>query len=98
LAKGCRIHLMPPPFEHTKLMVVDGIWSLIGSTNLDPRSLRLNFEYNLECCCPELAVQLERIVADKMQGTRELTLEELAGQNFFVRMRNGLTRLLTPYL
>ncbi|MDP3225689.1 MAG: phospholipase D-like domain-containing protein, partial [Rubrivivax sp.] len=49
LASGCRIHLSPPPFDHTKLLLVDDHWSLIGSTNWDARSLRLNFEYNLAC-------------------------------------------------
>ena len=43
IAKGCRIHYSAPPFDHTKLMVIDSVWSLIGSTNWDPRSLRLNF-------------------------------------------------------
>ena len=38
-------------------MVVDGIWSLIGSANWDPRSLRLNFEYNIECYDAEFGRQ-----------------------------------------
>jgi len=33
----------PPPFDHTKLLLVDGAWALLGSTNWDARSLRLNF-------------------------------------------------------
>ncbi len=36
---GCRVFLTSPPFDHAKLMVVDGVWSLIGSANWDPRSL-----------------------------------------------------------
>ncbi len=49
---GCRVWLTPPPFDHTKLMLVDGMWSLIGSGNWDPRSLRLNFEFNVETVRP----------------------------------------------
>ena len=49
LERGCRVWLTPPPFDHTKLMVVDGAWVLLGSSNWDPRSLRLNFEFDLEC-------------------------------------------------
>src|SRR5262249_26225569 len=45
----CRVWVSPPPFDHTKLMVVDRAWSLIGSANWDARSLRLNFELDLEC-------------------------------------------------
>lgn len=38
IEKGCRIYLARPPFDHSKLFVVDGAWSLIGSTNWDARS------------------------------------------------------------
>ena len=44
LGHGVRVWLTPPPFEHTKLMVVDEEWVLFGSANWDARSLRLNFE------------------------------------------------------
>jgi len=38
----------PPPFDHSKLMVVDGHWVLLGSANWDARALRLNFELNVD--------------------------------------------------
>ena len=44
LEHGCRIWLTPPPFDHSKLMLVDGAWVLLGSANWDARTLRLNFE------------------------------------------------------
>src|SRR5262249_52682048 len=49
LQRGCRVWLTPPPFDHTKLTVVDGTWVLLGSSNWDPRSLRLNFEFAPGC-------------------------------------------------
>ena len=48
LEAGCRVWLMPPPFDHSKLMMIDDAWSLIGSANWDTRSFRLNFELNVE--------------------------------------------------
>ena len=63
LERGCRVWLTPPPFDHTKLMVVDGAWVLLGSSNWDPRSLRLNFEFDLECYDRELAESLQRVAA-----------------------------------
>src|SRR5207237_1429250 len=44
LAAGCRVWNYPAPFNHSKLMSVDGVWALIGSANWDVRSFRLNFE------------------------------------------------------
>ena len=98
LEKGCRIFLTPPPFDHTKLLLVDGVWSLIGSTNWDPRSLRLNFEFNVECYDDALATQLQDLIDVKAQNAREVTLDEVDGRRFLIRLRDGLARLLTPYL
>lgn len=98
LQKGCRIYRSPEPFDHTKLMVVDRVWSLIGSTNWDARSLRLNFEYNIECYDEELAGRLDKVVEDKMAAAREVTLEELKERSTMVRLRDGLAQFLSPYL
>jgi cardiolipin synthase A/B len=98
LAWGCRVHLTRPPFDHTKLMVVDGAWSLIGSCNLDPRSLRLNFEYNVECYSTALAATLGRILDDKIAAGRVLTLDELERLPLWRRLRNGAVWLAQPYL
>jgi len=98
LEKGCRVFLTPPPFDHTKLMIVDGVWSLIGSSNWDPRSLRLNFEFNLECYDDNLAQGLETLISHKAKIAREFTLQDLDRRSFPVRLRDGLARLATPYL
>jgi cardiolipin synthase A/B len=95
---GCRIHLAPPPFDHSKLFVVDGLWSLIGSTNWDARSLRLNFEYNLECYDRGLAAAIDAIVDAKIAVSRPLRLDDLQRLPFAQRLRNGLARLASPYL
>jgi cardiolipin synthase len=98
LERGCRIWLTPPPFDHSKLLLVDGQWVLLGSANWDPRSLRLNFEFNLECLDPALGRQLEDWVKERKRESRPLTLEESLGRSLPVRLRNGAARLLTPYL
>jgi cardiolipin synthase A/B len=97
LGHGCRIHLTGPHFDHTKLMVVDGFWSLIGSTNWDARSLRLNFEYNLECYDEPLARRLDALIAEKIAGAHRVTPEEL-DRPLPIRLRNGIARLFSPYL
>ncbi|MHC1766063.1 MAG: cardiolipin synthase [Verrucomicrobiia bacterium] len=96
--KGCRVWLTPPPFDHSKLMLVDNCWSLLGSANWDPRSLRLNFEFNVECYDPALADSLEDIVRKKLASAGLVTLEELDGRPLPIKLRDGLCRLFTPLL
>ena len=95
---GCRVYLSPPPFDHTKLMVVDGEWSLVGSANWDPRSLRLNFEYGLECYSTELAARLEQVFESKLVGARVLTAADIERRSLAVRLRDGIVWLAQPYL
>ncbi|MCG6894958.1 MAG: cardiolipin synthase [Desulfobacteraceae bacterium] len=98
LGRGVRIFLTPPPFDHTKLFVVDGAWSLIGSTNWDARSLRLNFEFNVECYDEALGEEMERLLDRKVRQGKEITLADVEGRRFPVQLRDGLARLLMPYL
>jgi cardiolipin synthase A/B len=95
---GCRIFLSPPPFDHSKLMTIDGGWSLIGSANLDPRSLQLNFEFNVECYDPELAGHLEALYRERRASAREVTLDEVTRRPVSVKLRNGVARLASPFL
>ncbi len=99
LERGCRVWLTPPPFDHTKLMVVDEAWVLFGSSNWDPRSLRLNFEFDLECYDPGLGESLQRWVRDeRLRDARSVTLAKVDGRSLPVKLRDGLARLLSPYL
>jgi cardiolipin synthase len=98
LERGCRVWLSPPPFDHSKLMVVDGTWALVGSANWDPRSLRLNFEFSLESYDRALAGVLEGMARDRIRRARRVTLEEVDGRGLAVKLRDGLARLLSPYL
>jgi len=98
LQHGCRIWLTPPPFDHSKLMLVDGCWVLLGSANWDARSLRLNFEFNLECYDTELTQRLDQWIETKRKGAHLVTMEEVDGRPLPARLRDGIARLLTPYL
>jgi cardiolipin synthase len=98
LEHGCRIWLTPPPFDHTKLLLVDGVWTLLGSANWDPRSLRLNFEFDVECYDRELAASLENFVKSKLQKARPVTLADVNRRSLAVRLRDGIALLFTPYL
>lgn len=98
IQKGCRIHMTPPPFDHSKLFVVDGLWSLIGSSNWDARSMRLNFEYNIECYNRQLAKDLGTTIDQKIALAHAMTLEELESKPTLLKLRDNAARLLSPYL
>jgi cardiolipin synthase len=98
LREGCRLWLSPPPFDHSKLMLVDGAWVLLGSANWDARSLRLNFEFNVECYDAALARRMEEVFESKRQPARQVTLDEIDSRPLPVRLRDGIARLATPYL
>lgn len=91
---GCRIWLMPAPFDHSKLMTIDDSWSFIGSANWDTRSFRLNFELNVELHDGAFARQ----IVEASTPTRRLTLADIDGDPLPIRLRNSAARLLQPYL
>jgi cardiolipin synthase A/B len=96
LAAGCQIWQNPPPFEHSKLMTVDGIWAFIGSANWDMRSFRLNFELNMEIYDSSLVEQLNALMATKQR--LPLTATELDARPFPIRLFDNAARLMLPYL
>ena len=98
LRQGCRIFMSQPPFDHTKIMVVDHSWVLLGSANWDSRSLALNFEFNMEFYDFQLAEKVETIIQEKKSTARELPLEEVLSRNLFMKLRNRFFRLFSPYL
>lgn len=98
LHRGCRIYETPSPFDHTKLMIVDSLWVMFGSANWDPRSLRLNFEFNVACYDRGLAQQMEQFFAQKREQATPIDAEEERKRPLAQRIRNGFARLLSPYL
>lgn len=98
LRGGCRVLLTRAPFDHSKLMLVDGLWVLLGSANWDPRSLRLNFEYVVECYSAAFASRVGAIIAARREAAHELTRAELDARPLWRKLRDGAAWLLQPYL
>ena len=95
---GCRIYYQPPPFVHSKLLLVDDQYALAGSANLDPRSLRLNFEFNLEIFDRTLISDLTEHFDAVSTAAREITQEELDSLPLAIRLRDSFAKLFSPYL
>ena len=98
LREGCRVHLSSGPFDHSKLMVIDRQWCFIGSSNLDSRSLRLNFEIDLEVFDRDLAEQIETGIDERLATAQEVTLAGLKARSLPNRMIDRLFWLGSPYL
>jgi cardiolipin synthase A/B len=98
LERGCRVWLSPGAFDHSKLMVVDGAWTLLGSANWDARSLRLNFELNVECYSVEFGARMEGLVQTRINTARPVTMADLHARPLPVKLRDGVARLFAPFL
>ncbi len=98
LNSGCKIYHSPPPFDHSKILVVDSFWLLFGSTNWDSRSLRLNFEFNVECYDRRLAKELIAHTNRLKEMAEPITIEKVQSRGLFHRLLFGLAWLFSPYL
>jgi cardiolipin synthase len=96
LVAGCRIWENPPPFEHSKLMTIDGAWGLVGSANWDMRSFRLNFELNIETYDANFAQQIDALIAAKQR--MPVTEASLDARTFLSELIGNGARLMLPYL
>lgn len=95
---GCKVWSDAGPFNHTKMMIVDSSWSLLGSSNWDPRSLRLNFEFNLECHSDALAVQMEAYWDSQLKDARPWDHPNRTERSLLLEIRDGIARLFVPLL
>jgi cardiolipin synthase len=76
LRSGIEIFEYAPALLHSKTMVIDGVWTTIGSTNLDNRSFAVNDELNLIAYSAAVGQRMERIFMDDIALSRPVTLED----------------------
>jgi cardiolipin synthase len=98
IQRGMKVYEEPGSFIHSKALVADGVYALVGSSNLDPRSLRLNFECNLEVYDPAFAGLLEKRMLSHRARSRRVTLEKINTESIPLQLRNAVCKLFSPYL
>ncbi len=76
LKAGAEIHQYQPTMYHCKVLVVDGVWTSVGSTNFDNRSFRLNDEANLNVYDKANAARQIAVFEDDLKKSRRVTYEE----------------------
>ncbi|HUN83424.1 MAG TPA: phospholipase D-like domain-containing protein [Terracidiphilus sp.] len=76
LEAGAEIYEYQPSMIHAKVMCIDSLWAVVGSTNFDNRSFGLNDEVNLAVCDAAVAMRLESDLASDLDHSRQISLQE----------------------
>lgn len=98
LKAGIRIYEAQDTFIHAKMMVSDDYISVIGSANMDSRSLELSFEINCFSYDEELALRCKDIFFDDLRNCREVMSEEWRERPWWRKLFESVMRLLSPLL
>ena len=98
LSRGIRIFEYQPTMMHAKTMVVDGIWSTVGSSNFDDRSFRLNDEVNVNVYDEGIAMQMELMFFDDLKQSEEITQRKWFRRSWFDRVKEKVAGRLKPQL
>jgi cardiolipin synthase len=98
LEAGVRVYEFEPTLLHQKIVVVDEIWSHVGSTNFDARSLALNEEIGVGLLDAGIAAELKRAFSRDLTRCRELELEQWRRRPFYDRVYERFAYLLHEQL
>ena len=98
LGAGVRIFRYREAMVHAKTMTADGVWSTVGTTNIDRLSMQGNFEVNIEVFDAEMAATLEKIFEMDLTNAYELTAEEWEQRGTLARIGETLMRPFAPLI
>ncbi|HEY8849883.1 MAG TPA: cardiolipin synthase [Thermoanaerobaculia bacterium] len=98
LRRGIRIFEYQPTMMHAKTMVVDGVWSTIGSSNFDDRSFRLNDEVNVNVHDVDIAQQMESMFFEDLAHSNEITLRHWFRRPRLAKLKEKLADVLKQQL
>jgi cardiolipin synthase A/B len=98
LKAGVKVYFQDGVFQHSKLFLIDDYYAQIGSSNLDPRSLRLNFEIAVEVYDREFGRQMSEHFAAALTRAPQLEFDAWRERRLPRRLRDAIFWLLSPYL
>ncbi len=98
LSAGVRIHEIEGRLLHAKTATIDGVWSTVGSTNLDYRSLAYNDELNAVVLGTDFAASMERAFARDVARSRAITLQAWRERSLYERLRESAARMTAHLL
>ncbi|HPN83768.1 MAG TPA: cardiolipin synthase [Victivallales bacterium] len=95
---GVRIFEKTGPFSHAKATLVDGTWAMMGSSNCDVRSFRLNYELDFVASGGDFVEELHSQFMKEMSESQELSYQDVINGKFFHEVLRRACSLLTPIL
>ena len=98
LALGAEIYEFQPTMFHCKVLVVDGLWTSVGSTNFDERSFRLNDEANLNVYDADFAARQVADFEADLKRSRRVTYEQWLARPWTEKAWEHFVSLLGPQL
>ncbi|PSL28820.1 cardiolipin synthase [Planomicrobium soli] len=98
LRAGARVFIYNNGFLHTKMIVIDGKASTVGTANIDVRSFKLNFEVNAFIYDEKVSTELAELFYQDMELSSELTLEKYYSRTRMIKTKESIARLLSPIL
>lgn len=98
LKAGAKVYIYQNGFIHAKTLVTDDTTASVGTANIDHRSFRLNFEVNAFLYDQKTAAELRRAFEEDIQFTKELTLEDYRKRSLVIKVKESVSRLISPVL
>lgn len=98
LKLGAKVYIYNNGFIHAKTLVVDEEIASVGTANIDYRSFKLNFEVNAFLYDEEISKKLTEIFFEDIKVSKLLSLEEYQQRSLEVRLKESISRLLSPIL
>jgi len=98
LTAGVRVFERDPPFMHAKALIIDDLAAIVGTANLDVRSLRLNYETNIVVYDVGFVDRLKRVIVEDLAASQELELNTWQDRPLPQQLLENFCSLLTPVL
>jgi cardiolipin synthase len=98
LRAGVRIHELKHSVLHAKTAVVDGVWSTVGSTNIDKRSFMHNYELNVIVMGDAFGAEMDSAFQEDLRNSTEVTLSAWQRRPLLARVSEWLAGLLSYWL
>ena len=98
LQLGAKVYIYNKGFLHPKNIAIDNKVVSVGTTNMDIRSFRINFEVNAFIYDKETTNEFYKIFIKDMEDSKQLTLDDYNNRSLIVKIKEGISRLLSPLL